>query len=142
VSRLLSINATVALITEECCNCHMVFAVPRDFYEQARNNTEVWFYCPRGHQQHYSKSRLAELQEEVNREKDFRQQAERRAREIAKERDHHWTERKKLKTRHTHLIQRVKNGVCPCCHRSFVNMQRHIASEHPGFTANEDGGAQ
>lgn len=26
-------------------------------------------------------------------------------------------------------------GVCPCCSRSFENLQRHIASQHPTFGA-------
>jgi len=34
------------------------------------------------------------------------------------------------------LQKRIKNGVCPCCHRSFVQLSRHMASKHPGFDAN------
>jgi hypothetical protein len=34
----------------------------------------------------------------------------------------------------TKLKQRVANGVCPCCHRSFVNLHRHMAGQHPDYT--------
>ena len=31
----------------------------------------------------------------------------------------------------TKLNKRIGNGVCPCCNRTFVNVQRHMASKHP-----------
>ena len=31
----------------------------------------------------------------------------------------------------TKMRNRVGNGVCPCCNRTFVNLQRHMASKHP-----------
>lgn len=27
----------------------------------------------------------------------------------------------------------IAAGVCPCCHRSFVGLQQHIARQHPTF---------
>jgi hypothetical protein len=31
-------------------------------------------------------------------------------------------------------LRRVHNGVCPCCKRSFQNLQRHMATVHAGKT--------
>ena len=31
----------------------------------------------------------------------------------------------------TQLQKRVQNGVCIACHRSFVDLKRHMASKHP-----------
>lgn len=28
-------------------------------------------------------------------------------------------------------LKRIHNGVCPCCNRSFVNLQRHMKTKHP-----------
>lgn len=28
----------------------------------------------------------------------------------------------------------VGAGVCPCCNRTFKNLARHMAGQHPGFT--------
>lgn len=28
-------------------------------------------------------------------------------------------------------LKRVQNGVCPCCNRSFWNLERHMKSKHP-----------
>lgn len=33
----------------------------------------------------------------------------------------------------TRLRNRVKNGVCPCCTRSFQNLREHMANKHPDF---------
>lgn len=30
-------------------------------------------------------------------------------------------------------LRRVKNGVCPCCKRSFCNLMRHMKTKHPEF---------
>lgn len=29
------------------------------------------------------------------------------------------------------------HGVCPCCNRTFSDLQRHMASKHKGFAAEE-----
>ena len=31
------------------------------------------------------------------------------------------------------MRDRVKNGVCPCCNRSFTSLWQHIKNEHPEF---------
>lgn len=28
---------------------------------------------------------------------------------------------------------RIRNGVCPCCNRSFKDVHRHMKSQHPEF---------
>lgn len=46
--------ATTTLETIECCKCHILFAVPKDFNdEQLRRKEDGEFYCPNGHAQHY-----------------------------------------------------------------------------------------
>ena len=37
---------------------------------------------------------------------------------------------KGLERENKHLQTRIKNGVCPYCHRSFTNVNRHMASKH------------
>ena len=29
------------------------------------------------------------------------------------------------------IEKRIHAGVCPCCNRSFPNLQRHMAAKHP-----------
>jgi hypothetical protein len=36
-------------------------------------------------------------------------------------------------TRKKRQLERVASGVCPCCNRSFVNLRRHMKTQHPEF---------
>lgn len=131
------INATVKLATEQCSACSIIFAMPADLQLRARNNPEVRFYCPQGHSMHYTESESAKklrLTEKLL--ADERARSQRQAEELTRvrsERDHHWIERKKLTTRTRNLKTRIKNGVCPCCHRSFPNLHDHMKTQHPTF---------
>lgn len=51
----------------------------------------------------------------------------------AERRAHAATKGQLTKTR-----KRVAGGVCPCCNRSFVNLGRHMAGQHPDYA---EGGA-
>ena len=33
------------------------------------------------------------------------------------------------------IRQRIANGVCPCCQRSFGNVRAHMETQHPDYTA-------
>lgn len=33
----------------------------------------------------------------------------------------------------TKTRKRIANGVCPCCHRTFQNLARHMAGQHPAY---------
>lgn len=35
----------------------------------------------------------------------------------------------------TKLRKRAANGVCPCCNRTFVQLARHMATQHPDYAA-------
>lgn len=48
---------------------------------------------------------------------------------------HAVTKGKLTKTRN-----RIAKGVCPCCNRSFVNLGKHMAGQHPDFGAAENAG--
>lgn len=41
----------------------------------------------------------------------------------------------------TRIKNRVGNGVCPCCNRSFGNLHRHMQTKHPGWKKPEGGDA-
>lgn len=133
----LKITTQLDLVTQECCNCHMIFAIPADFKRRAKEDTSIYFHCPAGHPQHFSKSRLAELEAELANKAHWLKYTEERLAEARRNCRKEQTERKKLRTRHEHLRERVKNGVCPCCRRSFGNLQRHMQTKHPGFTTQE-----
>jgi hypothetical protein len=38
----------------------------------------------------------------------------------------------------TKIKNRVGNGVCPCCDRSFTNLRRHMSTQHPAWKKTPD----
>ena len=89
------------------------------------------FYCPAGHRQYYA----GKTEEEKLRRKLAQTQSDLKAEQgrvaILKE------QRDKVKRSHMRMRERVKNGVCPCCTRSFDNLARHMKTKHPEFGKKE-----
>lgn len=117
-----TINETVSLEATTCAACGVVFAFPHSLMEARRDNGGT-MYCPNGHPLSYN-SRMKELERKLE-----QKEAELRAEKcklistrIEKEDAIAKLERHKKRTR---------NGVCPCCNRSFVNLQRHMKTKHP-----------
>jgi DNA repair exonuclease SbcCD ATPase subunit len=123
--RTLTIAQAIEFRTETCCNCGVLFAMTEDFYKARQREKEAGsFYCPNGHAQHYvgkSDEQKAKEAAAARREAELAMQAERDQR-LAAERE---------LRRHR---QRAKGGACPVCNRTFVQVARHIKTQHPDFT--------
>jgi len=128
----------VVLVTEECFKCHILFAMPDDLRTRALNDRSISFYCPAGHGQVYTSDKIKTLETQLQRAREESQREFEKRRDAEKERDHHWIERKKTNTRLRHLKERVKSGVCPCCHRTFKQLAQHMAAKHPGFAQEKE----
>lgn len=133
---------------ETCCSCNTPFAMSDEVHAIAMERREKFsFYCPNGHHQYYISGeseadklrrerdqltqRLAQKDDEIraawataNQQSDFVKAGERR---IAA-----------AKGQITKLKRRASNGVCPCCNRTFFDLQRHMHSKHPGFISEPD----
>jgi len=124
-----TINVGVTLVTEECFSCGVMFAFPDHLREKLMANHSLSFYCPNGHQQHYTGKTEADKQ---------RERAERVERRLAN-RDEDLrsaiASNRAMRGQVTKLKKRVANGVCPCCNRSFANLERHMSGQHPEFFA-------
>jgi hypothetical protein len=116
-----SITETITLATEQCYKCGITFAMPEQFQKNCQRDGET-FYCPNGHGQVYGDTTRKQLEDAKKRlsQKEF---------ELMTERNLHLATQKKL----NNLKKRVSKGVCPCCHRQFVNMTRHMENQHPEF---------
>lgn len=118
------------LVVEECGECFVLFAFPETQQEKARADHRRGFWCPNEHKLHYTgKTEAQKLREQLERERD-------RAGRLASQRDQAEASLRATKgvvTRQKKQLQRVANGVCPCCNRSFVNLARHMESKHPGY---------
>ncbi len=128
-------NEFVTLDTHTCGECGVIFAMTSAFV-QGRVKSRETFYCPNGHKRVFTGETEAQrLTRELEREKQARSRAEELRCAALKEARHNQIELRKTKTRLRNTRERIKNGVCPCCHRSFVQLARHMATKHPGFNA-------
>ncbi len=122
----LTFEETQVLETETCCNCGILFAVPEDFKSAKRKNHNE-FYCPNGHGQHYTgKSEAEKLRNRLSQTESLLDDYKK---DLQKER----ISKAAVKGQLIKLKNRVKNGVCPCCKRSFVGLKKHIENKHPEF---------
>lgn len=121
-------EANIEMKQEICCNCHMVFWMPHSFYRQCseqRPHKEFW--CPAGHRQHYiGESDLDKMRRRAQQAEQHNAMLHAEARAAVQERNAAQADLK----RHQ---RRTKAGLCPCCNRSFINMQRHIKTKHPDY---------
>lgn len=126
-------QATVKLTRVDCASCGLTFAVSEQFIQQRRDD-HVGFRCPNGHSNYYpDKSEAEILREQLAQTEKINAAITADLQSTRAERDHHWIERKKTNTRLRHLKERVKHGVCPCCHRTFKQLARHMELKHPGY---------
>lgn len=94
------------------------------------------FYCPNGHAQHYTESTEQKHKKEVDRlnrliaTKEGRQQW---ALDQLGASERSNSALRGAVTRKKNQLNKVKNGVCPCCNRFFKNLHRHMAGQHPDF---------
>jgi DNA-binding XRE family transcriptional regulator len=114
----------------ECGGCGQMFAMTTVFFELRQEDHKSW-YCPNGCCRHYTgKSKAAKLQSVIDR-KDRELEAEKgRSAMLA----HEVSEVKKT---YGKMRDRVKNGVCPCCNRTFQNLMEHMKTKHPEFGKHE-----
>lgn len=124
-TRTHQITYTTTLSTLTCGCCEIPFAIPESLHDKVKRDGSS-FYCPNGHYISYSDTENKRLQRRLDnmsaaydRERDRAAYAERSA--------------SAYKGQATRLRNRAKNGVCPCCHRTFQQLARHMAAKHPDF---------
>jgi hypothetical protein len=124
-------------VSNDWCKCYACGVWFASSVISLRRQDGKSFYCPNGHSQHYTETAEARLRAElegVKRDRDYYQKQYRTKSEEAK-----WA-RADAKRKGTVLRktkERIKNGVCPCCNRSFENLRRHMETKHPQFKASE-----
>lgn len=109
------ITHLVTIESATCPACGTVFGMEANLQKRLREDHST-FYCPNGHSQYYpAKSKVEVLQDELTRERAAHDQT--KADRDSKERK----------------LNRVSKGVCPCCNRTFQNLQLHMKTKHPKF---------
>jgi hypothetical protein len=124
-----------------CPACGITYAMPAALQSNAydRGHRAIVWYCPNGHELGYNGASEAEKAEQKAKREGERAtrlqarldqtEAALRAQKAAKTR---------FKNERDRDRRRVAHGVCPCCGRTFKQLARHMASQHPGFVADAD----
>lgn len=124
------------LVVMECGECHVHFGMTTEMNQRKLNDGTSW-YCPNGHGCVYGESEIQKLEKEVERIK-ANEQWEREAKERAYQREkvltHRMAAHKGVAKR---LKNRIANGVCPCCKRTFQNLMYHMHNQHPDWKKHE-----
>ena len=124
----------VNLVAETCCNCGTVFGI-NEAQLASLKRTGAWFYCPNGHQQHFTKTEADRLREQLAAAERARDNARSYAKSVQDQNDAERRAHAATKGQLTKTRKRVANGVCPCCNRPFVNLGRHMAGQHPDYAS-------
>lgn len=96
----------------ECNNCCLPFGVTA-YFDSRRREDHKTFYCPSGHPNYYPS--------ETDNEK-LQRKAEVLADQVRMERE----QREKLQRQ----LNRIQKGTCPKCNRHFVDVERHMKTQH------------
>lgn len=105
----------------DCCSCGLRFWVPA-YWKSERKGDKKLFYCPNGHSQSYCQSEADILRHQLATE-------QRRLAITQDELAAGYLATAKLERK----LKRIKNGVCPCCKRSFPQLQQHMRDKHTDF---------
>ena len=122
----------VKLETLTCSSCAIAFSVPEEWLTNRRSDGKQ-FFCPNGHSLSYHETEAARLKKELEAERRRLEFARNEARAQREESDRLFRRLSAAKGQMTKLRNRIGNGVCPCCNRSFANLQRHMVTKHPKF---------
>jgi hypothetical protein len=123
---------SLTLVEITCCNCFTHFAMDKDLNQRLRS-TGGTFYCPNGHGQVYTESEVQRLQKQLNSTKKQLTWAEEIATRARLEAKTVKREKAAIKGQLTKTRNRIANGVCPCCHRTFKQLAAHMNNKHPDF---------
>jgi hypothetical protein len=116
---------TITLEEETCAECGIMFAAPSHWFK-SKQSSGAAFYCPNGHRLSFAKGTETILREQLQSEQERYRQLEL---QLTNAKDQLQATRQELQ-KHK---KRTANGVCPCCNRSFMQLQRHMKTKHPEY---------
>lgn len=139
-TRQITFEHTGTLVVHECPSCFVLHAIPQDMHDlrQAEGGS---VYCPNGHAWIFTEPETARLKRQLREAEQVRDEA-RRQRDLALASKVHEADQRRAAERSaaaykgqaTRLRNRAAAGACPAgCHRTFANLARHMASQHPDF---------
>lgn len=108
----------------ECGGCGIPFFVPTRWLNQRIQNKGE-FHCPNGC------NRIFIGKTEAEKAKERIEQLKVESAKKEQELQDKWLDALGEKNKLERKLKRVHKGVCPCCNRTFINLQRHMKTKHP-----------
>lgn len=113
------------LTIRQCPVCFIHYAAPEDMFIRKEKDGGNW-YCPNGHNIVFRESLADKLKRKVasleSNNQYLRESKGRTERQLSAH-----------KGQVTKIKNRIANGVCPCCKRTFADVARHMKNQHPDF---------
>jgi septal ring factor EnvC (AmiA/AmiB activator) len=130
---------SVAIEQIYCCNdhCDAMIIIPERVMNRFRESHKT-FHCYFGHPQSFTgKNEKQKLRDELEKSERLRERARKEKEWVQQDLKNERNSNRALKGVITRTKNRVKNGVCPCCNRSFKNLHEHMSKQHPKYGDNE-----
>jgi len=121
------VNVTDEVQVIEMSGCGHTIYMSKIHNENVRKTHESFFctYC--GRTNYYPhKTKEEKLRAQLNATRD-------QLETIRHQRDRAEYKRRAEKGAKTRIKNRIANGVCPCCNRSFKNLAAHMKNKHPDY---------
>ena len=133
-----TISESVELTAISCGECGGTYAINERYRAQKQQKGGYWT-CP------YCKcswgfgdqSENARLKRELEAERKRTQWAQQEARNQRSRADHAEYRERAQKAAKTRIKNRVANGVCPCCNRTFQDLAAHMKTNHPDYAGSD-----
>ncbi len=128
----------IGLVAFTCDRCGATFGLPLSFYQHwetfSAQDATVRIHCACcGHKWYRGDGPLQRLEKQLASERAAHDQT-RAARDAARaQREAANRRAAAARGQVTKIRNRVGNGVCPACSRTFQNLARHMACKHPEF---------
>lgn len=116
----------------DCSQCGVVFGVPSTMEKRRRSDGRT-FWCPNGHTMSWHTTEEDRLRKRAEKAERIVTRERAAADRAAAEAKHMAAVARGHKGAHQRTKNRVARGVCPCCRRSFVDLERHMAGQHPDY---------
>jgi|SRR6185312_6642310 len=120
----------------KCWKCGEPYCMTKET-ERVLRRSRGTFYCPFGHGAVFAEGpseadKLRQERDRLMQNAAYMEDLIRRERDLRKATERQASAFKGVATR---IKNRVQRGVCPCCNRTFADLQRHMATKHAGYIA-------
>ena len=127
-----TLERTTVLESTTCANCGVMFAMPKKMLAERREDGAS-FYCPNGHSLVFKATEAQRLRKQLESTQQQVQQAYGYATHERDQRQAAERSNAALRGVITKTKKRAAAGVCQCCNRTFQDVARHMANQHPNY---------